>query len=86
MSLESGQYMETIGWMSAKLNNDTSAPLTFSRRYLDANRNTYQFHTQNKRFDTSLGKKITGGMTALAKKWNLTEVWGTAPQDYYLNR
>ncbi|KAB5590830.1 Vacuolar protein [Ceratobasidium theobromae] len=88
MSIESGRYLETIGWMSAKLPKDSnpSAPLTMTRRYLDANRNTYTYHTQAKRFDTSKGKKITAGVTALAKAWNLTEVYGTAPQDYYLSR
>ncbi|KAG8679777.1 hypothetical protein FRC09_018736, partial [Ceratobasidium sp. 395] len=39
-----------------------------------------------KRFDTAQGKKITAGVSALAKGWNLTEKYGTAPQDYYLSR
>ncbi|CAE6455964.1 unnamed protein product [Rhizoctonia solani] len=88
MSLESGRYMETIGWMSAKLPKTTnpSAPLSMTRRYLDPNRNTYTYHTQAKRFDTAKGKKITAGISALAKAWNLTQVYGTAPQDYYLSR
>ncbi|CCO30447.1 putative protein PB2B2,06c [Rhizoctonia solani AG-1 IB] len=87
MSLESGRYMETIGWMSAKLSKaSSSAPLSVMRRYLDANRNTYTYHTQTKRFDTSKGKKITSGVSALAKAWNLTQVYGNAPQDYYLSR
>jgi hypothetical protein len=79
--------METIGWMSAKLSKaSSSAPLSVMRRYLDANRNTYTYHTQTKRFDTSKGKKITSGVSALAKAWNLTQVYGNAPQDYYLSR
>ncbi|KDN47037.1 hypothetical protein RSAG8_03814, partial [Rhizoctonia solani AG-8 WAC10335] len=88
MSLESGRYMETIGWMSAKLPKATnsSAPLSMTRRYLDPNRNTYTYHTQTKRFDTAKGKKITSGVNALAKAWDLTQVYGTAPQDYYLSR
>ncbi|CAE6460799.1 unnamed protein product [Rhizoctonia solani] len=88
MSLESGRYMETVGWMSAKLPkaSNSSAPLSLTRRYLDPNRNTYTYHTQTKRFDTSKGKKITDGVSALAKAWNLTQVYGTAPQDYYLSR
>ncbi|THU78430.1 Metallo-dependent phosphatase [Dendrothele bispora CBS 962.96] len=46
MSLESGRYMETVGWMSANVSSSTSSdPISFSRRYLDTNRFTYQFHT-----------------------------------------
>ncbi|KAG9121168.1 hypothetical protein FRC07_002991 [Ceratobasidium sp. 392] len=82
--------METIGWLSANLTiaKNTTTPIDFSRRYLDANVNTYKFHTGTlkKGFDTSFGKKITRGMHELAVKWNLTKVWGTAPQDFYLNR
>ncbi|QRW02858.1 vacuolar protein [Ceratobasidium sp. AG-Ba] len=88
MSLESGRYLETIGWMSAKLpkGQNSSAPLSISRKYLDPNRNTYTYHTQTKRFDTAKGKQITTGISTLAKAWNLTEKYGTAPQDYYLSR
>ncbi|EUC59142.1 vacuolar protein [Rhizoctonia solani AG-3 Rhs1AP] len=88
MSLESGRYLETVGWMSAKLPKavNSSAPLSVTRRYLDPNRNTYTYHTQTKRFDTAKGKKITAGVNALAKAWNLTQVYGAAPRDYYLSR
>ena len=84
----SGQYMETVGWMSANLDGvkNSTESIKFSRRYLDANRNTYQFHTQQDGFDTAKGKKFTQGMSQIAKEWNLTQVWGTAPQDYYLDR
>ncbi|CCO29084.1 putative protein PB2B2,06c [Rhizoctonia solani AG-1 IB] len=91
MSLMSGQYMETVGWMSANLDTvrNSTEPIKFSRRYLDANRNTYQFHTNRagkNGFDTAKGKKITKDMEQVAKEWNLTQVWGEAPQDYYLDR
>ncbi|EEB87525.1 hypothetical protein MPER_15100, partial [Moniliophthora perniciosa FA553] len=44
MSLASGRYLETIGWMSAKLDEyeDGTKNITFSRRYLDTNRVTYE--------------------------------------------
>ncbi|OBZ69887.1 Uncharacterized protein PB2B2.06c [Grifola frondosa] len=46
MALESGRYMETVGWMSAKLNHvGTKDNITFTRRYLDPNRVTYEYHT-----------------------------------------
>ncbi|KAF8705588.1 ser thr protein phosphatase, partial [Rhizoctonia solani] len=91
MSLMSGQYMETVGWMSANLDGvkNSTEPIKFSRRYLDANRNTYQFHTNKtgrNGFDTAKGKKITKDMGQVANEWNLTQVWGQAPQDYYLDR
>ncbi|CAE6443239.1 unnamed protein product [Rhizoctonia solani] len=88
MSLMSGQYMETVGWMSANLDGtkNSTEPIKFSRRYLDANRNTYQFHTIGGGFDTAKGKKITQDMFQVAQDWNLNEVWGQAPQDYYLDR
>ncbi|CAE7147746.1 unnamed protein product [Rhizoctonia solani] len=84
----SGQYMETVGWLSANLDGvkNSTEPIQFSRRYLDANRNTYQFHSKNYGFDTTKGKQITHGMNQLAKDWNLTQVWGHTPQDYYLDR
>lgn len=43
MSLESGRYFETIGWMSADLRRSkgNKDPVKFSRRYLDANNVTY---------------------------------------------
>ncbi|KAG9087391.1 hypothetical protein FRC06_002568 [Ceratobasidium sp. 370] len=92
MALESGQYMETVGWLSANLTGTkhSTSPIGFSRRYLDANRNTYQFHTgtvgTKSHFDTRDGKSITDNMHKLADSWNLTTIWGTAPQDFYLNR
>ncbi|KAF5375570.1 hypothetical protein D9615_009214 [Tricholomella constricta] len=89
MSLESGRYMETVGWLSTKLDdNKTKKKIDFSRRYLDANRITYEYHTGLKQtnFDTSLGKSITVGLLALAKKFNLGYFYGTAPRDYTLTQ
>ncbi|KDQ13522.1 hypothetical protein BOTBODRAFT_369972 [Botryobasidium botryosum FD-172 SS1] len=76
------------GWMSAKLDGKNSTEkLPIARRYLDANRNTYQYHTtESPFFDTPRGQKVTAGITALAGRFNLSYVFGTAPQDYYLNR
>ncbi|KIL65228.1 hypothetical protein M378DRAFT_162158 [Amanita muscaria Koide BX008] len=91
MSLESGRYMETVGWMSVNLDknkNKNQGNLTFSRRYLDPNRITYEYHThqQNKTFDTYLGQNITKGLLDLAQRFDLAYQFGTAPQDYYLSR
>ncbi|KAI0310758.1 Metallo-dependent phosphatase-like protein [Amylostereum chailletii] len=90
MSLESGRYMETVGWMSVKLDkkHNSAGNLTFSRRYLDPNRVTYEYHTgrSNFTFDTWPGKLITQGLNQLAKRFDLSSLFGTAPQDYTISR
>lgn len=87
VGIQAGRYMETVGWMSVKLGKkgDTK-PLSFTRRYLDPNRNTYKFHTTNFLFDTPTGISITQGMAKVAQKFNLSTVFGTSPQDYFLSR
>lgn len=50
MSLESGRYMETVGWLSMDFDKSSkkggksngTGPLNFSRRYLDPNRVTFE--------------------------------------------
>ena len=80
--------METVGWMSAKLppkEKITNATfLEITRRYLDANRNTYQYHTKREGFDTPGGLALSKGIVDLAKKYNITYEFGTAPKDYYI--
>ncbi|KAG2138338.1 Metallo-dependent phosphatase-like protein [Suillus clintonianus] len=90
MALESGRYMETIGWMSADLdaargNHDN---VTFTRRYLDQNRVTYEYHTQtsNQTFDTDDGRSITNGLQELATDFDLSYLYGIAHQDYTMNQ
>jgi hypothetical protein len=102
MSLESGRYMETVGWMSADLpepkahghrrhnGEDHSATknITFSRRYLDPNRVTFEYHTGrgNFSFDTTWGRSITKGLEQLAKKFDLSFTYGTSPADFTINQ
>ncbi|KAH9485631.1 hypothetical protein JR316_0002541 [Psilocybe cubensis] len=89
MSLESGRYMETVGWLSAKLDKKGSTKnITFSRRYLDPNRVTYEFHTRKTEhnFDTPLRKSITKGLNALAQRFDLSFLFGTAPHDFTISR
>ncbi|GLB37901.1 putative ser thr protein phosphatase [Lyophyllum shimeji] len=89
ISLESGRYMETIGWLTAKLDHGNSHKnITFTRRYLDPNRVTYEYHTERKgsQFDTRKGMSITNGLKALAKAFNLDFLFGTAPHDFTLNQ
>ncbi|PBK99157.1 hypothetical protein ARMGADRAFT_1007757 [Armillaria gallica] len=90
MSLESGRYMETVGWMSVKLDDDQSKSknLAFSRRYLDPNRVTYEYHTQESQvtFDTEQGKSITAGLNQLAVDFDLNFTYGTAPHDFTITQ
>ncbi|KDQ56355.1 hypothetical protein JAAARDRAFT_132659 [Jaapia argillacea MUCL 33604] len=89
MSLESGRYMETVGWMSVKLDQaNSTGNLTFSRRYLDPNRVTYEYHAQtsNYTFDTFVGEQITQGLNNLATTFDLSYLYGTAPHDYTISR
>ncbi|KAG2065010.1 Metallo-dependent phosphatase [Suillus decipiens] len=90
VALQSGRFMETIGWMSVDLEaaKDNSDPLKFSRRYLDQNRVTYQYHTQdsNRTFDTLEGRSISYGLQELADRFDLSFQYGVAPQDYTLNQ
>ncbi|CBQ73478.1 conserved hypothetical protein [Sporisorium reilianum SRZ2] len=87
MGLESGRYLETIGWMSMNFTQDGP---TFSRSYIDANRRNYAYHaglaSKPEKFDTAEGRKITKQMNQVAEAWNLSHVYGNAPQDYYLQR
>ncbi|KZT05411.1 uncharacterized protein LAESUDRAFT_727057 [Laetiporus sulphureus 93-53] len=88
MALESGRYMETVGWMSAKLDVPKTENITFTRRYLDANRVTYEYHTRrsNTTYDTAAGKSITAGLEQLWVNYDLSTLYGTAPHDYTLSR
>lgn len=90
MGMESGRYMETIGWMSANLNagKDNANDIKFSRRYLDQNRVTYQYHTKtsNLTFDTRYGRSITEGLHDLAEQYGLSYQYGISPRDYTMTR
>ncbi|KAJ7098610.1 Metallo-dependent phosphatase-like protein [Mycena belliarum] len=88
MSLASGRYMETLGWMSVDLDKDGTRDLNFSRRYLDANRVTYQYHTNrtDTTFDTEEGRNITQGLLKLEERFDLNEQYGIAPRDYSMTR
>ncbi|EPQ55276.1 hypothetical protein GLOTRDRAFT_76623, partial [Gloeophyllum trabeum ATCC 11539] len=89
MALESGRYMETVGWMSVNLDKPGSTGnLTFTRRYLDPNRVTYQYHTltSNWTFDTAHGKSITQGLLDLAEEYDLSYQYGVAPHDFTISQ
>lgn len=86
MALESGRYLETVGWMSVR--NITGTPV-FSRRYIDANPRNYAFHVHIEHagyLSTSRGRFVRKAMDTVAGAWNLTQLFGLVPKDYYLDR
>ncbi|KAH9935239.1 Metallo-dependent phosphatase-like protein [Epithele typhae] len=92
MALESGRYMETVGFMSMDFDQHSTTPkdITFNRRYLDTNLVTYEacYHTQsdNATFATVEGQQITGGLNELAERFNLGMLFGTAPRDFTIEQ
>ncbi|UZJ56308.1 hypothetical protein CBS101457_005628 [Exobasidium rhododendri] len=89
--IESGRYLETIGWLAFNSTDDNIANSStpFSRSYIDANRRNYAFHAGLSgpgKLATGRGKSITRRMDKVAKAWNLTTPFGTSPEDYYLSR
>lgn len=98
VALESGRYMETIGFMSIDgLNAGGSkdegaatqtAKLTFSRRYIDNNLYSMQHHSgkDDKSFPTEHGLKVSKAIGDARKSLDLTHKYGCAPHDYWVNR
>lgn len=74
---------------SAGLASSTSASnLTYSRRYLDWNRLTFEYHakdSQIKSFDTKKGVKVTQNITDIRSELNLTSLYGCAPQTWCIS-
>jgi hypothetical protein len=97
-ALESGRYMETIGWLaidgvSSGGKKDPKevrarASTTYKRRYIDNNLFGYYHHTglNKSTFPTELGKNVSETIRRARKAMGLDELFGCAPQDYYLNR
>ncbi|KAI8645414.1 Metallo-dependent phosphatase-like protein [Parasitella parasitica] len=97
--IESGRYLETIGFFSVQGVTNKNAMsrasnnVTFHRRYLDQNRPTYQFHSSldsenhvasSENFDTPLGIEMTNLISELRGTYGLSKRLGCAPHDYRL--
>lgn len=97
-ALQSGRYMETIGWLSIEgihghgeashKVSEGDRELTFNRRYIDNNVIGYHFHTalNESTFPTELGQNVTKAILVARKEMNLDQKFGCTPQDYFLNR
>jgi 2',3'-cyclic-nucleotide 2'-phosphodiesterase (5'-nucleotidase family) len=91
--LESGRYMETLGFMSvsglrSQHKETASRPAEFRRRYIDNNLwSMYRHSSKNaSTFATKAGQKVSASIAAARKHLNLDHAYGCAPQDYWLNR
>ncbi len=70
---------------SRKATNTSTSGLVYSRRYLDWNRRTFEYHATNSQastFDYHSGLRVSGDITAVRKQLNLTSLYGCAPDTY----
>jgi hypothetical protein len=68
--------------------NTSKSGITYSRRYLDWNRLTFEYHatsSQDNTFDYHSGIRVTGDITEVRKKLNLNALYGCAPDTYCLS-
>ncbi|KNG49584.1 ser thr protein phosphatase family [Stemphylium lycopersici] len=98
VALESGRYMETLGFMSIdglstggkkdKAPAPQQSKLTFSRRYIDNNLFSMQHHSGEhaKTFATEHGKKVSKAIGDARESLGLGEVYGCAPQNLWVSR
>jgi hypothetical protein len=96
VAIESGRYMETIGFMSIKglTTGKTEKPtpldskLTFSRLYIDNNLFSLHRHSgkNDKTFPTELGVNVSKQIHESRKELALDQRFGCAPHDLWVNR
>ncbi|KAL8682816.1 MAG: hypothetical protein Q9186_001145 [Xanthomendoza sp. 1 TL-2023] len=100
-ALESGRYMETIGFMSitglstggktsmrpANFDATLAAP-KFSRRYIDNNLFSFHHHTSlnSTTFPTRHGLNVSAMIASAREDLKLDHQFGCAPQDFWTNR
>lgn len=64
---------------------NSTSPFVYSRRYLDWNRRTFEYHAAtwyDHSFDYNNGLAVTAEITKYRKQLNLSDVTGCVPQDY----
>ncbi|KAF2843349.1 hypothetical protein M501DRAFT_925158 [Patellaria atrata CBS 101060] len=95
VAIESGRYMETIGFMAINglhtPKNDASnaaAELNFARRYIDNNLYSLRYHSRKNEstFTTEHGLQVSRTITKARKALELDRTHGCAPQDFWVNR
>lgn len=71
--------------ISSSTSSSKPSDIVYSRRYLDWNRLTFDYHavgSQDYTFDNYQGERITTEITAACKKLNLTSLYGCVPETY----
>ncbi|PSN67151.1 ser/Thr protein phosphatase-like protein family [Corynespora cassiicola Philippines] len=98
VALESGRYMETLGFMSIDglrtggTNDRPAVPqkskLKFARRYLDNNLFSLHHHSgkDGNSFPTAHGLNVTSEIGDARKSLGLGERYGCAPHDFWVSR
>jgi hypothetical protein len=97
VAMESGRYMETLGFMSIDglstggKKNASPVPqkkLNFSRRYIDNNLFSMKHHSgkDSKTFPTEHGTNVSAAIGDARKSLGLGKVYGCAPQDLWVSR
>lgn len=80
--------VSSMSMVETSKTTDTSS-LKYARRYLDFNRQTFQFHTNTSgndiAFDTVDGLGVSKRITELRIKYNLTQYFGCAPRSYCIS-
>lgn len=95
--MQSGRYMETVGWMSidgiqgkGKASNEVGprAAMSFQRRYIDTNLFGYHYHTglNSSTFPTEHGKNVSAIIHSSREALDLDHAFGCAPRDLWLSR
>lgn len=93
--IESGRYMETIGFQSItglstqkKAATTAAKSLKYERRYIDNNLYSMYHHTglNSSSFPTTYGRNISAQISAARETLNLDKAYGCAPKTYWLNR
>ncbi|TKA79736.1 hypothetical protein B0A55_04370 [Friedmanniomyces simplex] len=70
---------------AALTTSTTSSNLVYSRRYMDWNRLTFEYHATGSQvgtFETSKGLSVTSNITTTRHELNLTALYGCAPQTW----
>ncbi|OTA99201.1 hypothetical protein M426DRAFT_325346 [Hypoxylon sp. CI-4A] len=71
-----------------KATQNSTSPFVYSRRYLDWNRRTFEYHAatlSNTRFDLKNGLAATTDITKYRKQLNISTTYGCVPQDYCIS-
>ncbi|KAI9811710.1 MAG: hypothetical protein M1832_000707 [Thelocarpon impressellum] len=85
-ALESGRYMETVGFLSMTF--PEKGDIVFDRRYIDSNLLSYSHHTglTPSTFPTARGANVSSYIAEARSALDLDSLYGCAPRDYWLNR